>query len=234
MIALGVVAHHSRRGRAVRLADHLGADTVAIDEGGMGAGRNHEVCYRWLAESGKPWSVILEDDAIPVNNFRDQLGQVLAAAPTGLLSLYLGRTRPPHWQPSIARVIARDEHFLMCSELLHHVAVAIRTDMIPALLAHLKANRRYQTGRTPIDEAVGQFSRDMGIRVGYTHPSIVDHENRLPTVIDRHISQHRADDGTRPATEIRRAWAFGVRPSWRASLAAIPDPADIAARDSNR
>lgn len=225
-VPIGIVAHYRRQQRAERLAEHLDAEVVALDTGKVGAGRNHEACYEWLAESSAPWVVLLEDDAVPVRDFRTQLNAALAAAPqTGLLSLYLGRTRPPHWQPSIAQVIARDEHFLMCSELLHHVAVAIRTDMIPALLAHLKANRRYQTGKMPIDEAVGEFCRDMGMRVGYTHPSIVNHDTALPTVIDTHVSQHPTETGQRPATELRCAWAFGTRQDWQPSIAAIPEPA---------
>lgn len=232
--SVGIVAHHSRQERAVRLADHLGADVVAIDTGRVGAGPNHEACYEWLADTGAPWSVLLEDDAVPVTSFPAQLEQVLRVAPSSLVSLYLGRTRPPHYQPSIARVITGDENFLLCDELLHHVAVAIRTPLIPALLSHIRADRRYRTGRTPIDEAIGGFARGAGIRVAYCHPSIVDHENRLPTVIGRHASQHPADDGTRPATEIRRAWAFGVRQSWQPSTAVIPEPATVAARASNR
>lgn len=231
---IGIVAHHERQERAVRLADHLDADVVAIDTGGVGAGRNHERCYEWLAESGAPWSVLLEDDAVPVTNFRPQLAQVLGAAPTGLVSLYLGRTRPPHYQPSIARVITRDEHFLLCDELLHHVAVAIRTPLIPAMLAHIRADRRYRAGRLPIDEAVGAFARDVGVKICYSHPSIVDHETRLPTVIGRHVSQHPTDDGGRPPGEIRKAWAFGVRRSWQSSVAVIPEPASPLARASNQ
>lgn len=225
--SIGVVAHHSRHERATRLADHLDAEVVAVDyDGKLGAGANHERCYQWLVESDQaPWSVVLEDDAIPVKNFRDQLSRVLESAPTGLVSLYLGRTRPAHYQPSIAQVIARDENFLLCDELLHHVAVAIRTPLIPALLTHLRANRRYRTGRMPIDEAVGVWARKASIPVAYCHPSIVNHNIALPTVIARHVSQHPGETGERPVTEVRQAWAFGTRPVWQPTTARIPKPA---------
>lgn len=225
MISIGVVAHHTRHDRASRLADLVSAEMVALDEtGGLGAGSNHEVAYEWLAESGQPWSVLLEDDAMPVKNFRQQLGAVLAASPTPLLSLYLGRGRPPHWQPSIAQVITSDAHFLLGGELLHHVAVAIRTPLIPALLAFIRADSGYSSRKIPIDEAVGRWARAAAIPVGYAHPSIVNHDHTLETVIRRHVSQHRGETGKRGRREQRKAWAFGTRQSWTSSTAAIPDP----------
>lgn len=225
-VPIGIVAHHSRQQRAERLADHLDAEVVTVDTGRVGPGRNHERCYEWLAESDAPWVVLLEDDAVPVRDFRTQLNAVLTAAPnTGLLSLYLGRWRPPHWQPGIAQIISRDENFFTASELLHHVAVAIRTPLIGAMLAHVRADRRYTTGKLPIDEAIGAWARAASMKVAYCHPSIVNHDTRLPTVIGKHVSQHPGEDGSRPPTELRQAWAFGVRKGWQTSIAAIPEPA---------
>ena len=228
IFSIGVVAHHARYERATLLADRVRAEVVSVDsDGKLGAGANHEACYQWLAETSEaPWCVLLEDDAVPVKDFRNQLNQVLRAAPnTGLLSLYLGRFRPPHWQPSIARAITGDQHFLMASELLHHVAVAIRTPLIGAMLHHIRADRRYQIGRLPIDEAIGGWARAASMKVAYCHPSIVNHDTRLNTVIAKHVSQHTGDSGQRPRTELRQAWAFGSRPAWETSTAAIPEPA---------
>lgn len=224
-VAIGVVAHHDRQDRAERLADFLRAEVLVLDDGTLGAGANHRRCYEWLSDSGAPWSVIVEDDAIPVASFRDQLPQVLAASPTDVLSLYLGRSRPPHWQRGIGAVIGGDHHFLLASELLHHVAVAVRTPLIGPLIAFLDHHRPYRTGKLPIDEAVGRFCRQGGMAVGYTHPSIVDHDHTARTVIAHHVSQHSADPGTRRGGPPRRAWAFGVRPLWESKrCATIPDP----------
>lgn len=225
MIAIGIVAHHTRHERASRLADLVGAEVITLDQGGLGAGSNHEVCYEWLAETNAPWSVILEDDALPCKGFRDQLQQVLLSSPTNILSLYLGRTRPPHWQPSIAKVIGGDNHYLIGTELLHHVAVAIRTPMIPAMLHHIRTDNPYRLGQMPIDEAVGCYARASGNRIGYCHPSIVNHDANLPTVITRHLSQHKAETGKRTGGLPRQAWAFGVRNGWDPKIVAtIPEP----------
>lgn len=227
IFGIGIVAHHSRHDRASRLADIVGAELVAVDyDGKLGAGRNHEICYEWLSETvTAPWTVVMEDDAIPTKLFRAQLNLVLRAAPTDIVSLYLGRTRPGRWQPSIAQVISGDHHFLLANELLHHVAVAVKTEMIPSLLAHIRSDRHYQDGLLPIDEAVGRFARACSTPIAYTHPSIVDHETRLPTVIHRHVSSSPGDSGKRPANEIRKAWAFGARQAWKPVTAAIPEPA---------
>lgn len=225
IFSIGIVAHYSRHDRAQNLSDAVGAEVITVDNGGVGAGANHELCYEWLAETNAPWSIVLEDDAVPCKGFRDQLHSVLRASPTPLLSLFLGRARPPHWQPSIARVITGDHHFLLGSELLHHVGVAVRTDLIGELLGFIRADRDYRKGRLPIDEAIGRYARSTNTPVGYCHPSIVDHENRLPTVITHHLSQHKADTGQRGTAEVRTAWAFGVRRSWQPLTAAIPEPA---------
>lgn len=225
MISIGIVAHYSRHERATRLADIVGAEVVAVDQGGMGAGSNHEVCYDWLAESQSAWTVVLEDDAMPVRGFVGQLEQVLRAAPSPLVSLYLGRGRPPHWQIPIAQVITQDANFLLGSELLHHVAVAIRTPLVPGMLRFIRADPDYAAGKLPIDEAIGRWARQAAkVPVSYAHPSIVNHNHDLPTVIKRHLSQHRTEDGKRGRKHIRRAWAFGTRPQWGQTTAVIPDP----------
>lgn len=231
LFSVGVVAHRKRRERAERLAEVTNATIVAIDEGGVGAGFNHEVCYRWLAQEGSSWSVILEDDACPVIGFTEQLTAVLSCAPSPLVSLYLGRSRPPHAQIPIARVIAADHHYLMCDELLHHVAVAVRTELIGGILDHLAASAAYQAGQLPIDEAVGQAARERGHPISYSQPSLVDHA-QIPTLIEHHPSGHHADRGKRPLNprHPRRAWTFGTRPHWdrertgRIELTNLPGP----------
>lgn len=226
MISVGIVAHHSRYERAKKLSDIVNAEVITVDQNGkLGAGANHELCYEWLADSDQQWSVILEDDALPCKGFLDQLGQVLLSSPTDVLSLYLGRTRPPHWQPSIAKVIGGDHHYLIGSELLHHVAVAIRTPLIRSVLNYFDTDTAYRRGKLPIDEAVGKFCRTNGIKVGYTHPSICNHDARLPTVIDRHVSQHKGEKGSRNGGPPRQAWAFGSRSAWQPITAVIPEPA---------
>ena len=222
---IAIVAHHTRHERAGRLAELIDAELVSVDEGNLGAGKNHERCYEWLADSPHPWVVVMEDDAVPVKNFRTQLNACLKAAPkTGLLSLYLGRSRPPHWQISIARVIAGDENFFLASELLHHVAVAIRPALIPGMLHFIRNETAYGDGKLPIDEAIGFWARSLSMPVAYSNPSIVNHDPLTRSLIKKHLSQHKTDDGTRPENDGRQAWRFGPREGWKTTTAVIPNP----------
>lgn len=225
LVPVGIVAHYSRHERAERLAESIDAEIVAVDGGGIGAGKNHELCYEWLAESKAAWVVVMEDDAIPVKDFRNQLNACLQAAPkTGLMSLYLGRSRPPHWQLSIAQVIARDENFFVASELLHHVAVAIRPNLIPGMLKFIRNETAYAEGKLPIDEALGFWARSLSMPIAYANPSIVNHDSRTKSLIKKHVSQHKTDDGTRSENDGRKAWRFGPREEWKTTVAVIPNP----------
>ena len=224
-VPIGVVAHFSRHERAERLAESVDAEIIAVDNGGLGAGKNHESCYEWMSESKAPWVLLLEDDAIVCKDFRNQLNACLAAAPpTGLMSLYLGRARPPHWQISIMRVIAGDENYFLASELLHHVAVAIRPRMIPAMLKFIRNDTAYADGRLPIDEAVGAWARSKSMPVVYSNPSIVNHDSRTKSLINTHVSKHKTEDGNRKENETRKAWRFGPREEWKTTTAVIPNP----------
>lgn len=215
MIPVAIVAHITREKRAQKLADAVSAEFVTTDDGGMGPGRNHDIAWQWLAHSGHEWSVVLEDDAIPVKPFQEELAKVLRVAPSPIVSLYLGRGRPPHWQPSIARVAARDENFFMANTLLHHVAVAIKTPLVSKILAE-------RDSMLPIDESIGRWAFGHRIDVAYSNPSIVDHEHKLETTITTRRSGYAGETNRR--TELRKAWRLGKRDVWVKTVARIPPP----------
>lgn len=223
MINIGIVGHHTRMEAGETLADKVDAEFMTIDSGGLGPGRNHEKAWQWLEESDSEWSVVLEDDAIPIIDFRKELKVALLNCPFSIVSLYLGRIRPPHWQDSIASVIARPESWLLADELLHHVGVAIQTPLIGDMLNVLAGDHEYVWGKVPIDEAIGRWVRLRGRQVAYANPSLVDHDYRLPTVIEQHVSQHATEPGVRHFFEPRKAWKLGTR-RWDRSSAEIPTP----------
>jgi hypothetical protein len=199
LFKIGVVAHTSRASMAKTLARQVGARFVAVDNGLLGCDGNHLAVLHHLAGAGGVWSVALEDDAVPVDGFADQLRMILEAAPAGVdvVSLYLGRQRPPQFQALIAArvrdAVAAEAHWLTSSKLLHAVGYAIRTDLIPGLLDF--------DSSLPIDERIGAH---LG-RVGYCWPSIVDHAD-MPTLVDH-------PDG-RPRPPGRTAWRTGTRAAW--------------------
>ena len=200
---IGVVAHTSRASIARLLACQVGARFVAIDNGLLGCDGNHLAVLHHLAGMGADWSVVLEDDAVPVDGFADQLRMVLESAPSGVAvcSLYLGRQRPPQFQALIAARVrdaeAVEAHWLTSSRLLHAVGYAIRTDLIPGLLDF--------DSRLPIDERIGAHVRELSVHVGYCWPSLVDHAD-MPTLVDH-------PDG-KPRPPGRTAWRTGTRAAW--------------------
>src|SRR5262249_18502746 len=153
------------------------ASHISWDDGTLGAEGNHKAAWEWHAENNTaPWSVVLEDDALPVDGFLNQAAAALTEAPTQLVSFYLGQARPPQWQTKIADAIAKadanEAHWIVSTALIHGVAVALKTDLIPSML-----NWVSQTP-LPIDEAVSHWARAHHKAVAYTLPSLCDHADQ--------------------------------------------------------
>lgn len=204
---IGIVAHTNRLTEAADLADAVDAWTMCVDDGSLGCEANHLRTWRKLAASTTPWAVVLEDDALPVRDFTVQLGGVLAAAPTPIVSLYLGRSRPPIWQPWIRQATInadlQDACFIPGRRLLHCVGVAIRTPLV----AHMVATVAKRPD-LPIDEGIHQWAEDNRHTMAYCWPSIVDHHDG-PTLVAHRDMQ--------PRTEPRVAWSCGSRSRWHTS-----------------
>lgn len=218
---IAVVAHVARGSRGHRLAERVFSTCLCLDDGSLGVGYNHLRAWNWLADGNAEWGVVLEDDALPSSWFLSgHLKDVLITAPSPVVSLYLGRSSPAHWQPSISRVIARPESWLMASELLHHVGVAIKTTTLPVVLDGV----RQLLSAYPIDEAIGMRCRKIGIPIAYCHPSIVDHDISAPPTIIDHKSQHPVNVERRD--QDRRAWVMiGANHARDNSQVTIPEPA---------
>lgn len=211
---VGIVGHTSRTDLINNLAATVRPEVVGIDDGALGCEGNHRAVWRQLADNypDARWTVVLEDDAIPVDNFDTQLEAALKVAPTPVVSLYLGRLRPPQHQAAIAACIARHDnaHWFVAKRLLHAVGVAIRTQYVHRMLTHLDT---YPTCTRPIDEAIARWVIVEHLAVSYTWPSLVDHAD-TPTVITKH------PDGA-PRTAGRIAWRAGERSEWNNQAAEL-------------
>jgi len=212
-IGIGIVAHASRCGMVKQLAEDVVADHVSMDYGDANADNarsNHEVVWDKLAALDTTWSLVLEDDAVVSHmtqyDFRYQLVKVLDAAPTRMVSLYLGTGNPKHWQPRIERALKSADtwhaDWLVCRSLIHAVAVAVPTVDVPGLVDSL--GRR----KGPIDEDITRWAMAQGYRVSYCIPSLVDHADG-PTLIAH------ADHQARPLP--RKAWMTGTREHWNSN-----------------
>lgn len=197
MLSIGIVNHISRSDPPA--ADY--ADFISTDDGTLGCTANHLHVLRYLAKYPTSYTVVLEDDAIPADDFTDQLHKLLPMAPSPIVSLYMGKKRPPHWElrkaAALSEAHAVGASWIISTHLLHAVGYAIRTDLIPSLLQH--------SSRKPIDEHITDWAKRYGHLTSYTYPSVVDHQDGETTFT------HQDRQPRQPG---RKAWAFGTRTTW--------------------
>lgn len=187
---IAIVAHHSRRAMANDLASELEADSIFMDEHSAGANANHLRALSWAAEQSDR-VIIIEEDALPVDGFRDKAQDWLTRFPDNLCSFYLGTGRPPQYQMQIAeRLIVADKtraDYITLSRLIHGVCYSVPPEHVQRVLS------RWDNSK-PADYAVGDA---WGGSVIYPCYSLVDHADGEP--VERH-----PDSAQR--TERRRAW----------------------------
>jgi len=202
VICVGIVAHTSRADAAHTLFETVGASFLSMDNGRLGCDANHDRVHRRLVSQPSVWSVVLEDDAVPVADFRVQLEQCLANAPEPLVGLYLGRSRPPQYQAAIGRAVqsaqCEDADWVSSDRMYHGVGYAVRTDLLAGLVG-------WRMG-LPVDERISEWASWSGLHVAYPFPSLVDHAD-WPTVIAVHN-----DGQDRPAGRV--AWSAGPHAEW--------------------
>ncbi len=188
-----VVGHHTRIGQAQRLAALLDAHLL-IDDGHHGANWNHRRAIEWAAEQSCR-VVVLEDDALPVPDFIERVGEWLNGLPESLVSFYLGTGRPPQYQMQIAeRLIVADKtqaDYITLPRLIHGVCYSVPPQHIERVLSRWDSSK-------PADYAVGDA---FGGTVVYPCYSLVDHA-------DGETVEHHPDSA--PRTERRRAWRLHV------------------------
>lgn len=219
--AIGIVAHNDRFDMAYRLSRQTDAQIVCFDSGELGAFGNHLQVWKALSETctGADWLIVLEDDAQPVDTFHAQLRLALDAAPTPVVSLYLGRSRPADVQRPLRELIhaGLDSPWILAPRMLHAVAIAIRADLVPHMTDTLM---QAPYVFAPIDQAIGMWTRAHTAQqqVSYAWPSLVDHADTGSVILQHEDGQPRGpiiptDTGI-PVLERRVAWKVGTRADW--------------------
>lgn len=171
-----VVGHTARERQARALSCRLGA-SLSLDDGSYGSRANHS--RAWLsAVNNNGWVVVLQDDAIPVDNFEGHVWNALAnlpqtAAPVGAVSFYVGGGKP---FPAMVEQAVQDAESAASSWLIDDwlrwgVAVAMPADIIDQTI------QIYEGIKKPYDQALGAALKKQGRSILYTVPSLVDHED---------------------------------------------------------
>ena len=200
-IAIGVVAHPSRREHVENLTDTVAFNVACYDTHGRGERWNHAETLRELLDTvpRADWYVLIEDDALPCADFRDRLAAALdQAGDDVLVSLYLGQgawaTRKPDTKHTVARLVRQADltgGWIDADEMWHAVGVCIRAEHARSVQAHLA------TESAPTDLALTRWAAAHEVGIRYTYPSLVDHADGA-SVIPR----------TTPRKAGRVAWRF--------------------------
>lgn len=206
MIAIGVVGHVHRD--PYTLADQIGADAVAVDDGTLGSGGNHLRLLEMMRAASSAWTVVLEDDAVPVAGFCDQLQMALEAAPSPIVGLYFQRNYPPAMGQPLNRATREADHIgahWITGPQLWGVGYALRGDVVDELLDDLQHAEH-------IDAAISEWAIQRGHRIALTWPSLVDHLDGPSLITERVGTSARGP---------RRAWRVGTRDHWTADAVEI-------------
>lgn len=217
---IAVVAHEHRRGMANTLIDAIDPFYVSWDDGSRGCFGNHLNAWKsFRAAPEHDWCVVLEDDAVPVAGFMEQLHQALAVAPSPVVSLYLGRDRPRIAQPAIREVVqygAYDGPWIMSTSMFHAVGIAMRADVVGAMIEVIS---QAPAVVLPIDSAISFWAEQNDYRVAYTWPSLVDHADTEPVTVhsDGQPRCWQTMPNGIPRRMRRVAWRTGTRTHWGTS-----------------
>lgn len=205
---VAVVAHTKRINMATDLASRVSADEIFFDDGFKGEWKNHELAWKSALDSGKTHAVILQDDAVPIDDFRAHALRAAQERPHNLISLYTGTHRPREEEVKEAVRIAdaMESSWLVADTLMWGVGVIVPVDLIEEILDTIKWSK------LPYDQRVGLWAELKQKEVCYTWPSLIDHADE-PTV----IKGRSARQGTRVAHRT------GV-PEWNNCLVYIERP----------
>lgn len=200
-ISIAVMAHPRRLAPASDLAVALDADLV------LDAGHDDEWdtgARAWDIRPGNSdFHIVIQDDGIPVPDFRAEAANALAVHRPPIASLYLGRDYPERYQPHIGRATAAADaagaSWIVGPRVFHGVALAIRSELVDDMLTYCELRTE------PYDERISKWAMQRSHEVHYSWPSLVDHNDQLPSLVKH------ADGGREPG---RRAWRHGVAASW--------------------
>ena len=182
------------------LALSTGADIIVdpVGDGSERSATDNHVRALQFADPSSDWIVVLEDDAVPIDDFSSVLHSQLSEIDSDkIVSLYLGKQRPPSVQPTLQRTIeaaSEDVSWLVTKNLYWGVGVCIPGAFVDSISDHVL------TSTHPWDSSVGRWALANSVEVWYSWPSLVDH-------LDEETTINHADGMGR--SEGRRAWRTG-------------------------
>ncbi len=194
------IQHHPERATLLApLLEALGGSVVIVSDPDPEAERRSAWrTYRHALEnapSGASHLLILQDDVLPVPFAL--AGARLAAAihPCGLLSLFVAG-KPQEAAQRLLRACQRDEPLVEIGARRWVPAVALiwPVEVIPEALAFVDA-KNWPERFNADDEIIGHIARHLKLEVWATVPSLIEHEDIVPSVAGGRRSRGGRDPG---------------------------------------
>lgn len=182
---IAVIGHPQRITMAGKLAHDLGAGLL-LDVEGRGCEFMHHTALTMLYYATEAhWLVVLEDDAVPVPDFRHHLEQALDHASSLLVCLYLGTGANPIVQRAFHLAIQGADGagaaWITADAMTAGVGYAVHRSIAERLLDATE----HGTEEWPM--RVTRWAQRAGMRVDYTWPSLVNHQDGWSTIAQREV-----------------------------------------------
>ena len=221
-LSVAVMAHPVRRSLVEELLAQLGDVPVSWDPH---TETSADPARRWatgraafeMADPESDWHVVVQDDAVVAEHFREGLAEALKHVPFGaIVSGYLGTKRPAqnHVRSAIAHADKHGSPWVVLDQLKWGPAIAVPTHTIPEMLEWCDLQVT-----APYDARIGWYYCDvLGWSCWYTWPSLVDHRQGPSLCGHGAVGRfaHRfADDALEPDWSVMPANQTGVPRAFR-------------------
>lgn len=217
-ILIGIAAHSSRLDAANALRERTAAEILNIDntqpseqtslngaktEAVIACAENHltVLCKLWNLAREHTWCIVLEDDALPIDNFRTHVANALNHAPCPVVGFYVGEAGSHYNLKARKQALETSKAWLIANDLLSAVAYAVYLPQLPSILNYYTACHRERSVEERFTGwATACRSSTCGPpRFCYTVPCLVDHSEGASLIF---------------GNQIRRAWSVGVARDW--------------------
>lgn len=206
-IPIKIIGHPDRAPMAEQLAETVGG-IISWDRRGkidhqVGCSLNHLDALKSLVGVQSNWVTCLEDDAVPLPDFRRHLVEALEFAPTPIVGLYLGTGNPSgeaqrQIRQAVVTAEAHGSSWLIADCLIGSVGYAMEAHLLEDMIEFIEDRDEELPLR------ISRWAQDRKIPICYTQPSLVDHAD-----VD---SIGRPWRGTKYTG--RKAWNFGKPSVW--------------------
>jgi hypothetical protein len=199
MVEIRIQHRAGRREALARVIENL--DTypclvIADDEEALNPWRGYRKCLSDLPESGHV--AVIQDDVLVCRNFGPAMERVAAANPDTVVTLFLSRVPRRTLNLAFRRYGKSRYVDVHPADLVHVVGILWPVARANAFLSWVDANQRRLRDRNMqvSDDATltrwMQFSKE---RIRATVPSLVQHPDDLPSIVNAHRVRHGQDKG---------------------------------------